>query len=371
MTLRMTLPSRFNSPLLPRSVRLLATLPFVILPLLAVALPGCGERAKDARPHAGKRLHIFIWNDYLDPALIQEFEETTGARVEIDNFSKESELEAKLGAGGASYDVVFPSDRNLPPLLAQGKLQKLDRSKLPNFSHLDPQFLDLPSDPKNEHTAPYFWGTLAMAIRTDHVKEKPDGFGPLFDEQYRGRIVMLDDAENCVAAALLHLGKPLTSVDPQDLAAAKQLLVNQREWVQAYTSDLFKEKLISGDAWVALGWNGDLLQAAEEEPAIEVIVPKNGTMIWTDCLAIPVAARDPELAHVFINYFLDPQVAARNAEFVRYATPNASGQRLLPPETLADRRMYLDQEHAARCQWLKHRGEAVGQIEQLWREVRD
>src|SRR5437773_2859315 len=158
---------------------------------------------------------------------------------------------------------------------------------------------------------------------------------------------MLDDMENVIAAALCHLNLPLNSVEPAHLASAQRLLVQQKPLVQAYTSDSYRERLIAGQAWAALGWSGDLLQADSElarlghqQGRVRVIIPPGGTMIWIDSMVIPKTARNVDLAHAFINYLLDPNIAALNALKVNYATPNAAARHLLPAAMLADERIY-------------------------------
>ena len=185
---------------------------------------------------------------------------------------------------------------------------------------------------------------------------------------------MLDDAENVVAATLLNLGLPMNSVAQPDLNAAQDALLEQKPLVQAYTSDAYKERLISGDAWASLGWSGDLIQAAdtaeEEGLEVQVIVPATGTMVWLDSMAIPRAATNPELAHRFIDFLLDPAVAAQNAQHVHYPTPNQAARMLLPPEDQQDANVYPPPATLARCKWLEDRKQDIAKIEAVWRAVK-
>ena len=341
--------------------------------LLAACLlaAGCSpDRVESNLPFAGERLYVFNWSDYLDPELIPEFERRTGARVQYDNFASESELDTKLLTGGGGYDVVFPSDHSMVVLVEKDLLAELDKSLLPNLQYIDPQFLDPPYDPGCRRSVPYFWGTLAIGIRSDRVAGPVDGFGVLFDERYRGRITMLDDAENVVGAMMMHLGHSINSVDDAHLAEVKRLLERQRPLVQAYTSDAYKEKLIKGEAWVVLGWSGDIVQAAAENDNIRAVVPAGGTMLWVDSMAIPKASKNQRLAHAFINFLLDPEIAARNAEYVAYPTPNLAARELLDAETLANPAVYPPESVLRRCERLRDRGPAIAKIEKLWREVR-
>lgn len=329
------------------------------------AVAGCHVTARSDRV-----LRIFNWSDYIAPHLVERFAKLHDCHIVYDSYASDAELETRLATGGGGYDLVFPSDRALVPLLAKELLQPLDKSLLPAARHLDPQFLGVPADPGNRYSLPYFWGTLAIGVRVDRVEPRPDSFAVLFDSRYRGRITVLDDLEATIGAALLHLGYSLNSVDPQHLAEAAQLLRAQRPLLQAYTSDSYKERLIAGEAWVALGWSGDLLQASQEEERIDVVVPRGGTMLWVDSMAIPRAARRPDLAHAFIDFLLDPQIACDNALAVQYATPNAAARRLLPPEVQADPRVYPPQEVLSRSQWLAYRGPQIVRLEAVWRQVR-
>lgn len=346
------------------------------LSLLAVSL-GCGASSDtgggkgEGGEYSGQKLNVFNWSDYIDEELVAEFEKRTGAKVQYDNYSSESELEAKLLTGGGGYDVVFPSDKSMVALVSKNLLAEIDREKLPNFKNLDPKFLGGPYDKENKFSVPYFWGTVAIGIRTDHVKDDVKGFEVLFDEKYKGRITMLDDGENVIATVLLHLGHPMNSTDDAHLAEAKELLLKQKPLVQAYTSDAYKEKLISGEAWVALGWSGDILQAADENENVKAIIPETGTMIWVDSMAIPADSGNSPLAHEFINFLLDAKIAAKNAEYVQYPTPNAAAKKLIDPETLNNPSIYPPEEVIDRCEWLLDRGAEIEKIEKVWREVRN
>lgn len=342
--------------------------------LLACAIAGCFAKPKPTaeQPYAGKVLYVFNWSDYIDPEILDEFEQKTGARIVYDNYSSDAELEAKMLTGSSGYDVIFPSDRSMPVLLKKQVLAKLDKSLLTQYDVLDPRYLGAPFDPKNEYVVPYFTGTLAVAIHEEHVETtKETGFEILFDSKYRGHITMLDDPEHNVAAALLRLGRSLNSLDDQDLADVQRLLIDQKQLVQAYTSDDYKERLIRGETWVALGWSGDLLQAKRENDKIRVLVPPAGTMIWMDGMAIAKDSMEKELAHAFIDFLLTPEIAKRNAEFVQYASPNLKAIPLLPEALRTDPTVYLPEELSKRCNWMEERGSGVQKIEKVWKAVRD
>jgi len=294
------------------------------------ALAGCGGGASGGQPV----LMVFNWSDYIDGELIAEFEDQASCRVLYDNYSSDAELEARLATGGGAYDVVFPSDRAMQALLAKNLLQPLDHGRLTNLEHIDPQWLDPPCDRGNRHSVAYFWGTVAVGLRPDRIATFAAGFDVLFDPANRGRITMLDDAENVVAATLLMLGLPMNSVAPSDLRKAQDALLEQKPLVQAYTSDAYKERLISGDAWASLGWSGDLIQAADTD------------------------------------FLLDPAIAKRNAEHVHYPTPNRAAFLMLAADDQHDANVYPPPATLAKCQWLADRKQDIAKIEAVWRAVK-
>jgi spermidine/putrescine-binding protein len=334
----------------------------------ASCVAGCGRRQAT--------LKVFNWSDYIHEDLIAEFERQEKCTVVYDNYSSDSELETRLATGAGSYDVVFPSDRALTALIAKQLLQPINRTRLPNVRHLAPRFLGRPFDRENRFSVPYFLGTLAVGVRTDGITQSVSGLEPLFDPVNRGRITMLDDMENVIAAALCHLNLPLNSVDPTHLQSAQRLLLQQKPLVGAYTSDSYRERLISGEAWAALGWSGDLLQADSElvesasRARVAVVIPPQGTMLWMDSMVIPARAQRVDLAHAFIDFLLDPRVAAVNAQKVNYATPNTAARALLPPAILANTSIYLPDDLIDRCTWLEDRGDEIEKVERVWRSVR-
>ena len=318
----------------------------------------------------GQTLNVFNWSDYIEPELIKEYEKRSGATIQYDNYSTEGELETKLITSDVDYDVVFPSDKSMTPLVKKQLLSPIDKTLLTNLKYIDKKFLNPKFDKDNTFSVPYFWGTAAIGIRSDKVKEDVQGFEILFNKNYKGKITMLDDPENVVAVSMLHLGKKMNSISNEDLQSCEKLLLEQKELVQSYTSDSYKEKLISGEAWIALGWSGDLLQASKENKNIKVVVPKSGTMIWVDRIAISKGSKNKALAHDFINFLLDPVIAARNAEFVQYATPNQKALVYIQKETLDNQSIYPIKELLDKCEWLSDKGANIRKVEDLWERIK-
>ena len=210
-------------------------------------------------------------------------------------------------------------------LRAQGLLRALDHSALPHLANVDPVFLDRPYDPGNAHSVPYFWGTSGIAYHRRRVAEPPTSWGALWDPRYAGRILMLDDAREAFGAALKWRGHSQNTRDPRLLEAARDDLRRQKPLVRAYNSSNFEDVLLSGDVWIAQAWNGQIAKAMAQDPDIAYVLPKEGSTLFIDNLAIPVDARNPGLAHAFLDFTLEADIAAEICRTMKLLEPEPGG----------------------------------------------
>jgi spermidine/putrescine transport system substrate-binding protein len=315
---------------------------------LAIALAllvGCGRGGDEGSPaqkrrkEAGERaLHVFTWNGYLVPELVKAFETEYGCKVYETNFDDNEALRAKLLAGGEGYDLCCPSDYMVPQLVADGVLEKINLKHVPNVKNLSERFQAPAYDPKHQHSVPYQWGVTGIGYRKSDVKDPPKTWKELFDPiriaQWRGRISMLEDGRELAAAALLALGKSPNTRDEKEIAAARDLLVRQKEFVGKYDSSSFGEALVAKETVIAQGWSGDIAKAQAEDPDIAFLVPEEGTLGYVDNWAIPKGALEKELAERFIDYCLRPDVAAAAANAHRYASVNEAAKKSIQPDIL-------------------------------------
>jgi spermidine/putrescine transport system substrate-binding protein len=328
------------------------------------------------RESLGRRLSLFIWPDYLDPALVREFERAYGVRVRIDYYDTNEAMIAKLRAGGTGqYDLVVASDYAVEVLAAQGLAQPLDRANLPNLVNLDPRFTDPPFDPGNVHSVPYQWGTSGIGVRTDLVADPARidaSWALLFDpERAAGPFTMLNDPRETIGAALLYLGHSANSTSPEALAEAERLLMEQRGRVLTYAPFATARDLLgSGDATVAHNYSGDVLMVKEEVAAVEYLIPREGSIIWTDNLLVPRGAPNQRLAEVFINFILDAEVGARLSDYTYYATPNAAALPLVSEALRGDRSIYPEPEVLEKLEFLRDVGEARVLYDRIWTRLR-
>lgn len=325
---------------------------------LAVVLAGCGQKpAEPAKPAAGspaaaaapgldtddeKVVNVYNWSDYIDPTVIDDFQKETGITVKYDVFDSNEVLETKLLAGSTGYDIVVPSASFLERQVKAGVFQTLDKSRLPNLKNLDAEITQRVAlhDPGNEHSVNYLWGTSGVGYNEAKIlaalPDAPvDSFAMFYDPAVVSKfkdcgVAILDAPSEVVGTVLIYLGKEANSEDPADLAAAEKVLTSVRPYIKYINSSKYIEDLANGEICLALGWSGDVLQArdraaeAGNNVTIKYRIPREGAVMFFDMLAIPSDAKHVKNAHLFIDYLMRPDVAARNSNFVNYANSNAA-----------------------------------------------
>ena len=341
--------------------------------LLLIAAVAIGPLAWSRWTVAGERqvLNLYIWSGYLAPDTLKVFEQRFQARVQCDLYDSVEALLAKLQSGNSGYDIVVPSDYAVQILQRQRWLSPLDKAQIPNLErNLDPQFLGRPFDPGNLYSVPYTWGTTGIGYRKDRVGQIADGWQVLWDAQYRGKIVMLDDMRENFGAALKLSGFSINSRDPVQLEAAKALLDKQKPLLQAYNSSNFQDLLVSGDAWLVQGWNGQIVKAARENPNIGYFLPKEGTTLFIDSFCIPAGASHKALAHQFINYMLEPETAAAVVNHTGYTVANRAARPYINKAFLNNPALFPDSTLLDKCEMLEDLGDTALVVDRLWTEVR-
>ncbi|NMB00253.1 MAG: spermidine/putrescine ABC transporter substrate-binding protein [Firmicutes bacterium] len=332
------------------------------LVVLSLVLTGCGQEKPT--------LYVYNWGDYIDEDILQDFEKETGIKVVYDTFSTNEDMYVKIKSGGSTYDVVFPSDYMLTRMINEGMLAKIDLDKIPNHVHLDPRLMGSDFDPKNEYSLPYMWGTLGILYNTTMVDEEVDSWDILWDPKYSKEILMLDSQRDSIGAALLKLGYSINTLDPQELAEAAQLLKEQKPLVLAYVVDEGKDKMVSGEAALALTWSGEAMYAISENEDLAYAIPKEGTNLWFDVMAVPKGAKNFEGAMKFMDFLNRPEIAMRNADYTGYATPNLAAKAMLPEEVQNDRAAYPEDEDIANAEVFVSLGDKLKEYDRIWTEVK-
>jgi putrescine transport system substrate-binding protein len=320
-----------------------------------------------ALPAQAETVRVFNWSDYIGETTLADFTKATGIDVVYDVFDSNEILETKLLTGGSGYDVTVPSAH---PFFARqvkaGAYQPLDRSKIPNLPNLDPALMEklAGADPGNEHGVIYQWGTTGVGYNAAKVRERmPDAPVDSWDMVFKPEVVakfadcgvtLLDSPSEMIPLALHYLGLPPYSDKREDLDKAVELLASIHPHVRRYDSSGYISALAQGDTCVAVGFSGDVLQAraraieAGNGIDVEYVIPKEGTEIWFDVMAIPVDAPDPDAAHAFINFVLDPEVMAGITNYVAYANAVPASLPFVDEEIRDDPRIFPPADVMAR-----------------------
>ena len=301
-----------------------------------------------AAAEAKRELAFLTWADYLDPSIVPEFEAHCGCKLtQVFYETDDARDNMLLENDGAGYDVVIINGVMLHTYQARGWLAPLEERSMPNVAQVEPKWRSAFAAAQ-VYAVPCFWGTMGIAYRKDLVAAPISRWCDLLrpQEALRGKIAMIDSARDLLTAPLKCLGASLNGTDSEVLHRVRQLLLEQKPFVGSYSYVALTEKssLVSGDVVAAIMFNGDALMVKEHEPNIEFVLPEEGGQLWVDYLTVMARSHNKDLAVAFIDFLNRPEIAARNAQFVHYATPNRAAAKLLPAPLLADPVIYPDAE---------------------------
>lgn len=345
----------------------------------ALMLVACGGKQPDqAAPAAPagaeeKVLNVYNWSDYVADDTIKNFETATGIKVNYDVYDANETLESKLTAGASGYDVVFPSARPFAQRqVKSGLYAALDKSKLSHWKHLDPQLLQNLDgiDPGNAHLVPYMWGTTGLGVNVDKVQAALgagaalDTWSLLFDPANAAKlakcgITVLDDDQEAFGAALIWRGRDPNAGTADEIEVVKQVYGAIRPYVRTFNNAEYKDAFANGDACLVMGYSGDIAQASTDAfdaaakagkpaPNLRFVLPKEGAIRWVDVIAVPKDSKHSGNAHAFIDYLLDPKVAAAISNHVAYASANKDALPLVDPAIAQDPGVYPPAEVRAK-----------------------
>ena len=359
--------------------------------LLTLSACGGGKPPADGDSPAAssKALNLYIWSDYLAPNTLSDFEKQTGIKVHVAYYDTNETLETKLLAGSSGYDVVVPTASYFERLIKAGAFLVLDKSKLPNLKNMDAQLMARVTqhDPDNAHGVIYLWGTNGIGYNEKMVKalmpDAPlDSWSLVFDPAVAAKVAkcgisVLDSPAEMIRAVYSYLGKDPNSQSAEDLAAAESVLGKIRPFIRNIHSSEYIEALANGDLCIAVAYNGDVMQArdrahdANKGIDIKYSVPKEGSILWFDMLAIPKDAPDPDSAYAFLNYMMDPKVIADVSNFKRYADANAAAQALVLPEVKNDPGIYpTPQQRQALAVQLSDSPDQTRAVTRVWQKFK-
>ncbi|MBE6700825.1 MAG: spermidine/putrescine ABC transporter substrate-binding protein [Ruminococcaceae bacterium] len=284
-------------------------------------------------PLTGEYINVYNWGEYISDGsegsldINKEFTRITGIKVNYTNYASNEDMYAKLKSGGASYDVIFPSDYMVQRLINEDMLEKLDLSNIPNYKYIAEEYRNLPYDPKNEYSVPYTVGMVGLIYNSAMIErmgyEEPTSWNALWDHRYSGSILMFNNPRDAFAISQFLLGIDLNTTDPEDWKKAYDKLLEQKPFVQSYVMDEIFNKMENNEAILAPYYVGDFLSMKDNNDDLEFVYPEEGVNYFVDAMCVPKGARNKEAAELYINFMLDPEIALQNAEYIYYASPHS------------------------------------------------
>lgn len=320
-------------------------------------------------------VNVFNWEDYIDESVLQQFEEETGIHVNYMCFTQNEDMIVQVEANPGAFDVVFPSDYIAERLLNKGLLAEINFDNIPNFQYTAENLLNPSYDPDNAHSVPYMWGTVGILYNTELVSEPVDSWGILFDEKYQNDVFMMDSMRDSIGLALRYLGYSMNSNNFGELNAAKELLIAQKRSgvVKAYQMDEIKDKMVAGEAALAVMYSGDAQYSIDLNDKLAYAVPKEGSNIWTDCMVIPASAKNKENAEKLINFLCRPDIAQKNCEYIWYSSPNTAAIEAMGEVYTGNPVMNPSEETVAGCEYYHDLEASTALViwNALWQEVKN
>ncbi len=296
----------------------------VLLAFLAVMcllLSSCGDDREVVR--------VYNWGDYIAPGVIDQFEEEENIRVIYEMFETNEDMYTKVKNSNNAYDVLIPSDYMIERMIEEDLLAPIDFANITNYSAIDDAYKNLSFDPENKFSVPYTWGTVGILYNKTMVDGPIDSWGALWDSKYEKNIIMMNSQRDAIGIALKYLGYSLNTLEEKALSEAKQKLIDQCPLVLTWVVDEVKDKMIGGEAALALVYAGDAVYCKGYNEDLEYVIPKEGSNIFFDSMCIPANCKNKAAAEKFINFMCRPDIAAKNAEYIGYSSPSTPARELM------------------------------------------
>ena len=321
---------------------------------------------------AENTLNIYAWGGIIPHEVITQFERETGVTVNLSTYDSNETLYAKLKANKHNrYDIILPSSYLVSRLQRHHKLLVLDKQHLSNIKNINPYFMHQPYDPTNKYSIPLIWGTTGIIIQKNRIQPTPQTWAALWNPKFKNKLLLLDDTREIFSIALLRLGYPANDSDSVHIHQAFESLRNLLPNIKLFASEGIQALIIDEEVSVAVAWNGDAIKAEQENENITFVYPKEGFVIWVDCLAIPKDAPHPDLAYQFINFMLRPDIARTLAMLQGHALTNQEGIKLLPSEIKNNPMIYPNKETLQRGYFQSDLDESTLQLyNQYWEKLK-
>lgn len=319
----------------------------------------------------GGTVTVYMWSEYIDPALVTRFQKETGSTIVLDTYENTETMMSKVASASNQYDVVVMSDHAIRNMVSSGVLGTLDMTKIPNAKNIQAKFQKPAYDPDGSHSLPYQWGTMGLVYRKDRLPELDASWAVVLDPTSQpGPVVLIDSMRDLIGAALISQGHSPNTKASDELKSAGDVLTAARtkSLIGYYGSPDSVGKVLAGEAWVGIAYNGDAVARLDE--TTEYVVPKEGTIIWVDAMTVPAKAPNREGAHRFINFILQADVGAELSNYLAYATPNEASLPSIDKEVREDTRVYPTDAELAKMVLLEDVGEATQLYDQVWTRLK-
>jgi len=338
-----------------------------------ITAPNSGAANPAAAPAGdADTLYVYTWANYTDTDLINQFTEETGFKVVVDIYDSNEVMLAKLqGGGGNAYSIIYPSDYMVAEMLDLDLLTALDPARLEGMDNLIDQWQNPVYDPNNAHSVPFSWGTTGILYNTEAVVDTPTDWAFLWEqkESLSRRIALLDDMRETLGATLKSLGFSYNATDPAQLEAAYQRLLELKPHLAAFKSQGYEDELLGGDLQAVMSYSSDAIAVMEEDDRMAYLLPSSGSSLWTDTIAIPKTAPNPDAAYAWMNFILRPEVAKAAVERLFFATANDAAYGQLPQALKDNTSLYPPADLLAMCEGIAPIGDAVDLYDQYWTRV--
>lgn len=329
---------------------------------------GCHSGSVPVKPQ--RQVNLYVWSVYIPDRTLKRFETETGIHLNYSTYDSNEALLEKMESGVADYDVIVPSDYMVAILKRENLLRKLDLRQLPNFKNISQRFRNLSYDRANQYSVPFLWSTSGIGYNKTKIPEGVDSWSSLWDNRYKNRILMLDDAREAFGVALKWKGHSYNTTDPDSLMEAQRLLLEQKPLLKAYNSTNFDELLLAGDVWLEHAWSGNVAMVMEQSHDLDFVIPKEGAAMSIENFCVPAKSPHTEEAYAFINFMLDAKVGGEITNYSYYPNTNEAAKAYVSPKILENPAVYQDDATLARCELARDIGPASQLLDRLWTELK-
>ncbi len=336
----------------------------------AATLCGCGSSKS-----TNGEVIVYNWGEYIDPEVLELFEEETGIKVVYDEFETNETMYPKIEAGASQYDLVCPSDYMIDKMIQNGLLAELNFDNIPNAKqYIGDEYYEQSKefDPENKYSIPYCWGTVGILYNKTMVSEPITSWDVLWDSQYENNILMQDSVRDAFMVALKRNGNSMNSTDDDALTAAKDALIEQKPLVQAYVIDQVRDKMIGNEAAIGVIYSGEAIYTQRENPDLVYVIPEGGTNLWIDSWVMLKDAPNKENAEKFLDFLCRPEIALKNFEYITYSTPNTGAREMIEDEAIKNSPIaFPDLSQYNNIETFQYLGEEFDEkLNELWKQVK-